>query len=212
MLRGGGGRRRQRGRRRSPAGRRAADAGRAAARSSATASTWRSCCRPRTTPTRTTASSSSRATATSSRRRRAPSSADRAGSDGVDRRGAAERTSAIGRVRELRGTPRGLPARAAHAFRRPATSSGSTCCSTAPTAPPTTWRLRSSAASGRRHRDRGRRPTGATSTTACGSTHVEALGRARAWQAGTRSASPSTATATACSRSIARATSSTATS
>ena len=161
----------------------------------------------RTTRTATTGSSSSAPTASSSPTR--------------PRTAIEERLRAPRRCRRTRDRPRPPAARDAtrttcascRRASRTSTWRASTSCWTAPTARPT------SVAPGDLpppRRDGDRRsptsPTGATSTTGCGSTHVDALAARGARRAATTSASPSTATATACWRSTATAPSSTATS
>ena len=93
---------------------------------------------------------------------------------------------------------RRLPARARAALQRPRPQSASRCCWTAPTAPPTAWRPRSSAAWAPTAETIGRRARRAQ--------HQRRLrldphrpARARGWpRAASTWASPSTATATAC--------------
>ena len=84
------------------------------------------------------------------------------------------------------------------------TSRACACCSTARTAPPTSWRPRSSAGWARPWRPSPSRRTGATSTRTAAPL-TSARSRTRCARAATTSASPSTATATACSPPIATA-------
>ena len=68
---------------------------------------------------------------------------------------------------------------------RPSTSAGSTSCSTAPTARPTSVGPGDLPPPRRdRHRRSATSPTGATSTTACGSTHVDGARRTRSSRGG----------------------------
>ena len=106
--------------------------------------------------------------------------------------------------------PRGLPAGAARKPSR-STSPASPSPSTAPTAPPTVPGRRSSSASAPWSRRSASSPTGATSTTAAARPISTRLAR-RCHPGRPRSASPSTATATACSPSTAPAAPTTATS
>ena len=111
---------------------------------------------------------------------------------------------AMGRVRELHGGAGDDYLRELELRFRDLDLSGRGCCSTAPTAPPTGSRRRSSAASGPTSTRSPPSPTGATSTPAAArrtSRRCRAGGR---WRL-RRRASPSTATATACWRSTARA-------
>ncbi len=90
--------------------------------------------------------------------------------------GARRRRSSRPAGRRNRRVPRARPARARwDSFR--ATPGGSR--STARTAPPTARRPRSSGASGSRSRRSAASPTGATSTSTCGSTHPGRLAQAR---------------------------------
>ena len=69
----------------------------------------------------------------------------------------------------------GLPARAAHALRRPRPRRASTSCWTAPTARPTPRRPRSSGAWARTSPSIADAPDGRNINEGCGSTHVDAL-------------------------------------
>ena len=129
---------------------------------------------------------------------------DRAGDRaraGVERR--RRRRPAIGRIRELRGRPRGLPARAAHALSPARPRRRRRRCWTAPTARPTRSRPEIFRRLGARVTVLADAPDGRNINDGCGSTHIERW-RARCAPAGTRSVSRSTATATACWRSTAR--------
>ena len=196
-------------RRRRRAARRAADPGgrlpdrRAAAPTSA----W--CSPPRTTRCRTTASSCSRAGGAQAARRRSRTRSRR----GLDAEPATGPTgAAIGRVRDA-------DADAARALRRPPAAR--------PSAALDGLHVVVDCAHGAASRGRARgataragatvtaiaraSPTGATSTTACGSTHLESLRRRGRASTAPTSASRTTATPTAASPSTRRARSSTAT-
>ena len=151
-------------------GRRAADAGRAAAdRPLRLRPGGRDLRLPQPLP-RTTASSSSAADGyklsdearardrarPATRRRRSPGPALPAARAGVH----------PGRVRELHGAGEDYLRELHRRFRGARPGRRSTCCSTAPTAPPTGSRPRSSGGSARRCRCSPTSPTGATSTTA----------------------------------------------
>ena len=95
------------------------------------------------------------------------------------RRRATAARAAPGRVRELHGAAGRLPARAGAALPRPRPVRDAGAARLRATAPRTRWRRRSSAAWAPTSRPSRSRPTGATSTTACGSTHVDALAERR---------------------------------
>ena len=87
--------------------------------------------------------------------------------------------TAIGRVRELHGTQEDYLRALAGALRRPRPRRRSTCCSTAPTAPPTASAPEIFRAPRRRRSTAiGAEPDGRNINDGCGSTHLEALAAA----------------------------------
>ena len=86
-----------------------------------------------------------------------------------------EHARASARVRRLHGALEDYLRGAARALRRPRPAAAARSCSTAPTAPPTAPRRRSSAASAPRSSVLAAEPDGRNINDGCGSTHVERL-------------------------------------